>query len=97
MTRSRALTVEDIPDLVDAIVLALEQRGMLSGGNPSPGMEDTRCDRTEREFMDRTGTATDGASSSVEDEAARKLSRFRRKQKPDSTRLLLASRSKAAR
>jgi hypothetical protein len=81
MARSRALTVEDIPQLVDAIVLALERRGMLPGGNPSPGMEDTRCDRMEKEFMDLTGTATDGASCSVEQEAARRLSRFRQRPK----------------
>ena len=96
MARSRALTVEDIPDLGDAVVLALERRGMLPGGNPSPGMENIRCDRMEREFMDRTDTATAGGSSSEQQEAARRLSRFRRRLKPDATWPPCRRKSKAA-
>ena len=95
MPRSRALTVEDIPDLVDAIVLALERRGMLpSGKSSSLGLEDIRCDKMENEFMDPTDTATAGGSSSLEAEAAKRLSRFRRRQTPNDTRPLCRKRSK---
>ena len=94
MARSRCLTVEDIPQLVDAIVIALERR-MLAGANPSPELENFRCDRTEKESMDRTDTATDGGSSSLQEEAARRLFRFRRRAKPDDTRPLCRKRSKA--
>jgi len=93
MAGSRALTVEDIPDLVDAIVLALERRGMLPSGKTSLGVEKSRCDRMEREFMDPTGTATSGGSSSVDEEAARRLSRFRRKHRREPTKPRSSSRS----
>jgi hypothetical protein len=101
MARSRALTVEDVPQLVDAIVeallAALDRRGMMPSGNSSLGMENIRCDSQERGFMGRTGTATDGGSSSLEEEAARRLSRFRRRQRLGSTDGRSRSRSKADR
>src|ERR1700690_4318683 len=98
MPRSPALTVEDIPQLVEAIVdgvvQALDRRGIVPGGKSSFGMERSRCDSQENEFMVRTDTATAGDSSSLEQEAARMLSRFRRKQKRGSTRPPFSSRSK---
>src|SRR5262249_19813602 len=78
--RSRAIPVEDGPDHVDAIVLALERRGMLPSGKSSLGVETPRCDRMEIEFMDRTVTTTDGGSSSADRKAVRRSSRFRRRQ-----------------
>jgi hypothetical protein len=97
VNRSRVLTVEDIPDLVDAIVLALERRGMLLSGKSSLGVERSRCDRMESEFMDPIDTGTAGGSSSVDEEAARRLSRFRRKQKRDPTRPPFSDRSRDGR
>lgn len=101
MGRSPALTVEDIPQIVDAIVdgvvQALVRHGIVPGGKSSLGMENIRCDSQERESMVRTDTATAGESSSLEEEVARRLSRFRRRQKQDSTRRSSSSRSKAAR
>lgn len=101
MARERALTVEDIPQLVeeivDGVVRALVRHGILLGGKSSLGMENDRCDSQEREFMDRTGTATAGESSSLDEEAAKRLSRFRRKQRLASTSAPSRSRSKAGR
>jgi hypothetical protein len=101
MPRSRAITVEDIPQLVDAIVdavlQALERRGILPDGKSSFGMEQSRCDSQENEFMDRINTATAGESSSLEQEAARRLSRFRQRQKRGSTSAFSRSRSKVVR
>ena len=101
MARERALTVEDIPQLVEeitnSVVRALVRHGIVPSGKSSLGMENDRCDSQEREFMDHTGTATAGGSSSLDQEAARRLSRFRRRQKLDSTSAPSRSRSKAGR
>ena len=98
MARSPALTVEDIPQLVDAIaegvVRALERRGIVTSGKSSLGMENDRCDSQEREFMGHISTTSGGESSSLAEEAARRLSRFRRRQRPSSTSGISSSRSK---
>jgi hypothetical protein len=97
MARSPALTVEDIPQLVDAIaegvVRALERRGIVTSGKSSLGMENDRCDSQEREFMGPINIAPAGDSSSLDEEAARRLSRFRRRQRRRSTSAPSSSRS----
>jgi hypothetical protein len=93
VTRSRPLTVEDIPRLVDAIVAALERRGMFPDGKTSHGMENDRCDSLERQFMDPINIATSGESFSVDEVAAKRLSHFRRRQKRAPTRPRSSSRS----
>ena len=101
MARERALTVEDIPQLVeeivDGVVRALVRHGIVASGKSSLGMENDRCDSQEREFMVRPGTETAGGSSSLAEEAAKRLSRFRRRQKRSSTSAPSPSRSKADR
>jgi hypothetical protein len=101
MARERALTVEDIPQLVEEIangvVRALVRHGIVPSGKSSLGVENDRCDSQEREFMGRISTATGGGSSSLEEEAARRLSRFRRRQRLGSTGERSRSRSKGDR
>jgi hypothetical protein len=101
MPRERVLTVEDIPQLVDEIVdgvvRALVRHGIVPSGKTSLGTENDRCDSQESEFMDPIDIATAGESSSLAREAARSLSRFRRRQKLAATRSTSSSRSKDVR